>query len=100
MSKKFYVVLPFYIYETPSKSGILKSFQSIFNPGGVIKRINPEELEKYRVQLMQRTELVMDGLISLGLKVKLLEQAELMDVYYGLYNPGERRVAPPEQPAV
>ncbi|HVZ11119.1 MAG TPA: hypothetical protein VG941_01735 [Candidatus Paceibacterota bacterium] len=99
MSKKFYVVLPFYIYETPSKSGILKSFQSIFNPGGVIKRINPEELEKYRVQLMQRAELVMDGLISLGLKVKLLEQGELMDLYYGLYNPGEKRVAPPEQPA-
>ena len=95
MSKKFYVVLPFYIYETPSKSGMLQSVKSIFNPSGVVKRINDAEIETYRTQLMQRTELVLDGLLTLGLKAQLLEGDALKNLYYQLYNPGE---SAPKQP--
>jgi len=89
MSKKFYVVLPFYIYETPTKSGVMQSFKSIFNPGGTIKKIDATQLETYRTQLMQRADLVTDGLIGLGLKTKLLEREELINMFYGLYNPGD-----------
>ena len=88
MSKKFYIVVPFYVFETPSKTGVLDSIKSIIKPSGVAKQIKPEQLETYRNQLMQRVELVFDGLVGLGLKTRLLEGPELMNLYYGLYNPG------------
>lgn len=89
MSKKFYVILPFYVYETPSKTGIIQSMKSIFNPEGMIKKIDPQNLETYQAQLIQRVELVMDGLIGMGLKTRLLERDDLINLYYSLYNPGE-----------
>lgn len=88
MSKKFYIVVPFYVFETPSKTGITESLKSIFKPSGVAKQLTPEQLETYRNQLLQRVELVFDGLVGLGLKTRLLEGSELMSLYYGLYNPG------------
>ena len=94
MSKKFHVVLPFYIYETPSKTGFLQSLKSVLNPSSVVRQINPDQLETYRTQLMQRADLVMDGLLSLGVKAQLLEKDELVNLFYTLYNPGEEAIAP------
>ncbi len=88
MSKKFYIVIPFYVFETPSKAGIMQSLKSILKPSSVVKEIKPEQLETYKNQLLQRVELVFDGLVGLGLKTRLLEGPELMNLYYGLYNPG------------
>lgn len=88
MSKKFYIVVPFYVFETPSKTGIMNSIKSIIKPSNVAKQIKPEQLETYRNQLLQRVELVFDGLVGLGLKTRLLEGPELMNLYYDLYNPG------------
>ena len=90
MSKKFYIVVPFYVFETPSKSGITQSIKSIFKPSAVVKELTPEQLETYRSQLLQRTELIFDGLIGMGLKAKTLEGDDLMNLFYGLYNPGSK----------
>lgn len=87
MSKKFYIVVPFYVFEAPSKSGITQSIKSIFKPSAVVKELTPEQLETYKSQLLQRTELIFDGLIGLGLKAKTLEKDDLMNLFYGLYNP-------------
>ena len=88
MSKKFYIVVPFYVFEAPSKAGVTASLKSIFKPSSTAKQLTPDQLETYRNQLLQRVELVFDGLVGLGLKTRLLEGAELMNLYYGLYNPG------------
>jgi len=88
MSKKFYIVVPFYVFEAPSKAGITQSLKSIFKPSTVAKQLTPEQLETYKNQLLQRVELMYDGLVGLGLKTKLLEGGDLMNLYYGLYNPG------------
>lgn len=88
MSKKFYIVIPFYVFEAPSRTGITNSIRSIFKPSNVVKKITPEQMETYRTQLIQRVELVFDGLTGLGLKTKLLEQSELTALFYSLYNPG------------
>ena len=88
MSKKFYIVVPFYVFEAPSKAGITESLKSIFKPSTVAKQLTPEQLGTYKNQLLQRVELVFDGLVGLGLKTRLLEGPELMNLYYGLYNPG------------
>ena len=88
MSKKFYIVVPFYVFETPSKAGITESLKSIFKPSSVAKQLTPEQLETYKNQLIQRVELIYDGLVGLGLKTKLLDNGELINLYYKLYNPG------------
>lgn len=90
MSKKFYIVVPFYVFESPSKSGITQSLKSIFKPSAVVKELTLEQLEAYRSQLLQRTELVFDGLIGMGLKAKTLEKDDLLNLFYGLYNPGNK----------
>ena len=90
MSKKFYIVVPFYVFETPSKSGIAQSFKSIFKPSTIVKELTPEQLETYKSQLLQRTELIFDGLIGMGLKAKTLEKDDLMNLFYGLYNPSSK----------
>src|SRR3989344_8847314 len=98
MTKHFYVVLPFYVYEAPTKTGILDSFKSLFAGSQIVRQIRPEQLETYRAQLMQRVELILDGLVGVGLKANLLGEQELINLYYSLYNPGEgMKVAPPDQ---
>src|SRR3989344_3117226 len=98
MTKHFYVVLPFYVYETPSKTGFLESLKGMFGSARTVQQIKPEQLETYRTQLMQRSELILDGLIGIGLKARLMEGQELNNLYYSLYNPGEKMTgAPPDK---
>ena len=90
MSKKFYIVIPFYVFEAPSKAGITQSLKSIFKPSTVAKELTPEQLETYKSQLLQRTELIFDGLVGMGLKTRTLEKDDLMNLFYGLYNPSTK----------
>ena len=87
VSKKFYVVLPFYIYETPDKTGLTQSLKGIFKPKEVSKEITDEQFSAYKNQLLQRAELVYGGLVGLGLKTRSLKDEELKKLYYELYNP-------------
>ena len=88
MSKKFYLVVPFYIYENPQKSGMKQSLKSLFKPTQTMHDITDEQFNVYRNQLLQRAELIYDGLVSLGLRTRTLEGDELIQVLYGFYNPG------------
>ncbi|MDP2648129.1 MAG: hypothetical protein Q8P35_02725 [Candidatus Yanofskybacteria bacterium] len=86
MSKRFYIVIPFYVLETPSGKGILDSVKNVFKS----KKSEPmsvEKIETYKNQLLQRTELVFDGLVGMGLKTRILEGQELINLFYALYNP-------------
>src|SRR3989338_885057 len=90
MSKKFYVIIPFYIFETPIKTGLFQSFKGTLDPKAVIRQITDEKFSLYRNQLMQRAELVFGGLVGLGIKTRLLEKDELIQLFYNLYNPPTR----------
>lgn len=90
MSKKFYIVIPFYVFEKPSTTGLGESLKSIFKPSSVVKQLTPEQLETYKTQLLQRAELIFDGLVGLGLKTKLLEKDDLLNIFYSLYNPSSK----------
>lgn len=90
MSKKFYIVVPFYIFEAPTKAGLFQSIKSIASPSTVIKSITEDRFQSYHNQLMQRTELIFGGLVGLGLKTRLLGRDELVQVFYNLYNPPTR----------
>ncbi len=100
MTKHFYVVLPFYVFEAPTKTGILEGIKGMFGSSQTVQQIQPEQVEKYRIQLMQRADLILDGLIGMGLKARLLEGADLVNLYYGLYNPGENMSVVPTETAL
>ncbi len=87
MSKKFYIVVPFYIYEAPTKTGITQSIKSMFGSSTGTTDLSEEKFGLYKNQLMQRSELVFGGLTGLGLKTRLLERDEMVQMFYNLYNP-------------
>ena len=89
MSKKFYVVIPFYIFEKPEVSGLIQSLKGVINPKVVPKELTDEQFNTYKNQLLQRAELVYGGLIGLGLKIRALEDEEIKKIYYELYNPSK-----------
>ncbi len=87
MQKKFYVIVPFYMTETPTPTGLMESIKTLLKPSGEqAVRIDDAKLETGKNQLMQRVDLVYDGLVGVGVKAKLLEKDQLMTLYYGLYN--------------
>lgn len=93
MSKKFYVVVPLHVIETIAKAGgtakgFLGALKSIVSPSKFVKSLTDQELEGYKVQLNQRTEFLMGGIGGLGLESRILNKEELMNLYYGYYNPG------------
>lgn len=89
MSKKFYIILPFYIYETPEKTGLIQILGSILKPKEAAKQLSEEQFNTYKNQLLQRAELIYGGLVGLGLKVRVLEEEELKNLYYQIYNPSK-----------
>lgn len=91
MSKKFYIVIPFYAVEAPkTKAGVLDTVKSLFAPSKFIRSLSDEELENYKVQINQRVDVVMAGIGGLGLESKLLNREELLNLFYTYYNPGQQ----------
>ena len=88
MTKKFYIVIPFFVFENPTKTGILDSLKSAFKSSSASTKLNEEQFESYHEQMMQRVNLVVDGLIGLSLKPSVLQRDQLMNLFYSLYNPG------------
>jgi len=87
MQKKFYIVVPFYITETPTPTGLVDSIKTLLKPGAdQTVKIDEAKLETANNQLMQRVDLIYDSLVGLGVRAKLLEKDALMTLFYGLYN--------------
>ena len=87
MSKTFYAVVSF----TPTiieKGGVM---ESIFSRVGLGNK-SPDtktQFNEYRNQLWQRVENVIAGLHSFGVRAVPLNAEELIELFYGLYNPTE-----------
>lgn len=73
MTKNFYIVVPY------DSMNIVSSE----------KRVGEEDFIKNRNQLMQRVNVVMSGLSSLGLSVKGANTEEVINLFYKLFNPNE-----------
>ena len=89
MSKKFYVVVPFYVLETPdSKRGLLENIKMAFGSSkDKVKAIQDENFPTYKAQIEQRAELIFDGLQGMGLEAHYLVAEELVPMFTALYNP-------------
>lgn len=93
MAKTFYVVVPF----TPAiieRSGFFKNVFSTLGIGKKTVTLETNTFEEYKTQLWQRVDTVMGGLQRTGVRSTPLNTEELIELFYGLYNPTEfERVA-------
>lgn len=87
MSKKFYIVIPFYVSDAPGKRGILDGFTSMFK-SKTTAALTDEQFQTYKNQLVQRTEIILGGLTAMGLRAQSVEQDGLVKLFTELYNPG------------
>jgi len=84
VSKTFYIVIPF----APSESkggGLMSKVSAITNPAKLMS--GRESFEKYKDQLLQRVDHVIENLSGAGLRMTMLNTQELIELYYNLYNP-------------
>lgn len=89
MSKKFYIIVPFYVLEAAaSKKSFLENIKGVFGSAQEkIRVLEGGDFAAYKSQVEQRAELVSSGLQGLGLISKILDKEELLKIFYSLYNP-------------
>ena len=92
VSKKFYVVVPFFISEASGNGGSLgigAKLRGLFSSSAIVKSLDDTGLEKYTGQMEQRIAVIGSTLSGLGLSVRTLGYDELLNLFYGYYNPGQ-----------
>ncbi len=88
MSKHFYIVIPYYVMEAPTRKGFLDGLKNLFGLSGAPAPLSDEKFAAYRGQLSQRAELVFNGVVTAGLHATILKQDGLRELFSSLYNPG------------
>lgn len=90
VAKTFYTIIPFTptIAEKAGLTGFLTSLIGLRKETTGVKTDDGQFYE-YKNQLIQRVDAVSVGLRRLGLRSVMLNTEELIELFYGLYNPGE-----------
>ena len=91
VTKNFYIVVTFYppFLEMGGK-GVAGAFSKLFGSKKEVERhLSDDKFEEYKAQLWQRTETVSGALASSGIRTVPLNTEELVELFYGLFNPGE-----------
>ena len=97
ISKTFYVVVPF----TPAileKKGLFAKILSLLSAERNGAALDARAFEERKHQLWQRVDTVIEGLQRFGIRSVPLNTEELIELFYGLYNPTEfeKAVTPTE----
>ena len=89
MSKKFYLVVPFYLTEaTSSSAGFGERLKQTFGSAqNKLQTLNDQDFEIYKAQIKQRSDLLAAGLQEMGLTSRTLAKEELTKMFISLYNP-------------
>ncbi|MBN2086763.1 hypothetical protein JW758_00275 [Candidatus Peregrinibacteria bacterium] len=92
MEKKFYVVVPHDPYRSQDKNIFAKFMERISAADSIdsIKRRH-KEFEELNKNLTQRVNAVKAGLEGCNLRVAQLTTPQLVELFYGIYNPGTSR---------
>lgn len=88
VSKNFYVVVPF----NPTiaeKAGLTSFLSSFIAAKQRAPAASDEKFSEYQNQLVQRVDAVSTGLRRFGLRSAMLNTEEIIELFYGLYNPAE-----------
>lgn len=84
MTKNFFVVIPY----NPISVDLKSNFSSFL--GGKSNVTHKEErFNEYRIQLEQRATVVEQGLNRIGVRTIKLQNDELVELFYHIFNPGE-----------
>jgi type IV secretory pathway VirB4 component len=89
MAKTFFVVVPFAPVVLPSKDtmlGFLPFFKKT-GPDAAADAARESNFKEELQQLSQRVSQVTDGLVQIGLDVVLLNDEQLVELFYNFYNP-------------
>ena len=88
MAKAFYISIP---YSTAAME-VKKSFVGNLMGGFSKKSAGQlsDRFEENKVQLQQRADIVSQGLARVGVRVAPLNTEELVELFYELFNPGEK----------
>jgi len=92
VTKNFYIIVPFTPPTFKKSTEGLKSLLSGIMSGGASNKkqsLGAETFEEYKNQLWQRVDAVMQGIVRTGVRAIPLNTEELIELFYGLYNPGE-----------
>ncbi|OGG88900.1 hypothetical protein A2592_00840 [Candidatus Kaiserbacteria bacterium RIFOXYD1_FULL_42_15] len=83
MTKNFFVVIPY----TAPKIDFKRSFTNLLSQGKSV--MQEKTLEEERLQLEQRQAVVEQGLNRIGVRTIALQNDELVELFYHIYNPGD-----------
>lgn len=83
LGKRFFVIL----YLSPLELGVGKSFQSITKGGGALPFAKSYVVKKTKITLYPRRDHLIRQAGRLGIKFRQLTTAELIDLFYAIYNP-------------
>jgi hypothetical protein len=92
MAKSFYVVIPYYI-QAVSKDNIVSKITGLLKQSEDVVE-SSEDFEKHKRDLIQRTNIVAQGLAQIGVRAAVLTTQELVELYYGSYNIDEAQSQP------
>lgn len=90
MSKNFFVVIPY----SPTPIDIKKNFSNLLGRG-VAPTHSDERFAEHRMQLEQRVTVVEQGLTRIGVRTVALQNDELVELFYHIFNPEEIGVEAP-----
>lgn len=83
LGKKFYIVIPF----SPLELGVTKSVLSLTKRGGPLPFPKSYIVRKAKIVLYPKRDHLIRQSTRLGVKLRQLTTAELIDLYYQIYNP-------------
>lgn len=83
LGKRFFIVL----YLSPLELGVAKSFASITKRSGPLPFPKSYVIKKAKITLYPRRDHLIRQAGRLGIKFRQLTTAELIDLYYSIYNP-------------
>ncbi|MBL7156092.1 MAG: hypothetical protein ISS87_00620 [Candidatus Pacebacteria bacterium] len=96
MSKKFFIIVPFTIWETKGEKPKIS-----FLGKGKTENMTEQDFQRCKIQLWQRMEFIALGLRRSGLQVVPLNTSEIIELFWSLHHPREAEVGyypeiPPE----
>lgn len=97
MSKTFYTIVPFTPAFLEKGEGVLRGILSTLGLGKSGAQSSKDAFEESKNQLWQRVDTVVSGLQRFGIRSAPLNTEELIELFYGLYNPTEFEKTPSAQ---
>jgi hypothetical protein len=94
MTKTFLVTVPFSVQQSTKDNFAKRMVKGLQGVAGKSKQLSDLEFEHYKSQLLQRVEQVAVGLRNIGLRLVPLQTQELLELYYGAFNPVTSRNQP------